>query len=127
MYSVPINPLYGLVSCIAAKVSKQYEMCGADEIWLAMFAGVPQAGAAAATFLVSTFLNTQDLTDHTAAMLETSAFCRSYILCGLTEAGQSKLYSWEKGRAWVEVSVPGQTDAEPGLTFWDIQKLFKNA
>jgi hypothetical protein len=107
-------------------VAKQYEISGTDETWLAIFAGVPQAGAAAATFLIATFVNVQDITARTAAVLERSAFCRSYILCGLTEAGQPRLYSWEKGRAWVELSVSGQTVAEPTLTFWDIQKLFKH-
>jgi hypothetical protein len=126
-YAVPTEPLQELVCCIQAKVSKQYEVSATDEAWLAVFAGVPQPGAAAATFLVTTFLNVQHLTTHTAALLETSVFRRCHILCGLTEAGHPKLYSWDKGHAWTEVSLPGQTAPEPMPTFWDIQKLFRNA
>ena len=95
-YAVPIDPLPGLVCCIQAKETKRYEVSATDEVWLAIFAGVPQLGAAATTFLVTTFFNVHHLTAHTADLLETSVFGRCYILCGLTEAGQPKVYSWRK-------------------------------
>ena len=126
-YAVPAEPLHGLVSRIHAKASKHYELSGTDEAWLAIFAGMPQTGAAAATFLVTTFLNCQQLTVHTTDLLETSVFRRSYILCELTEAGQPKLYSWEKGHAWAEVMLPGEVTPRPSPTFWDIQRLFRKA
>jgi len=125
-YAVPADPLHGLVRRIRAKVSKQYDVSAADEAWLAIFAGVPQSGGAAATFLVTTFLNCQQLTSHTAPLLETSVFGRSYILCELTETGQPKLYAWEKGHAWNDVRLPGQRTPAPSPTSWDIQKLFRN-
>jgi len=124
-YAIPANTLHGLVYRIQAKVSKHYELSETDEAWLAIFAGVPQSGAAAATFFATTFLNPQQLTLHTAPLLETSMFARSYILCELTETGQPKLYAWEKGRAWTDLRLPGQVPPLPSLTFWDIQKLFK--
>jgi hypothetical protein len=126
-YAVPADPLHGLVCRIQAKVSKQYELSATDEAWLAIFAGLPQLGAAAATFLVTTFLNCQQLTIHTAALLETSVFRRSYILCELAEAGQPKLYSWEKGQVWIEVGLPGRASPGPSPTFWDIQRLVTKA
>jgi len=101
-YAVAADPLRGLVCRIQAKMSKHYDLSGADEAWLAIFAGVPQSGAAAATFLVTTFLNSQQLTIHTAPLLEASMFHRSYILCELTETGHPRLYAWEKGCAWTE-------------------------
>ena len=88
---------------------------------------MPQTGAAAATFLVTTFLNCQQLTVHTTDLLETSVFRRSYILCELTEAGQPKLYSWEKGHSWAEVMLPGEATRRPSPTFWDIQRLFRKS
>lgn len=124
-YPVPADPLRGLPCRIEAKTSKQYDLSGVDEVWLAIFAGVPQSGAAAATFLVTTFLNSQQLTIHTVPLLEASIFRRSYILCELTETGHPRLYAWEKGRAWTELSLPGQAPPLPSPTFWDIQKLFR--
>jgi hypothetical protein len=126
-YAVPADPVHGLVCRIQAKISKQYDLSGTDEAWLAIFAGVPQSGAAAATFLVTTFLNSQQLTMHTAPLLEPSIFRRSYILCELTEAGHPRLYAWEKGCAWTEVRLPGQVPPLSSPTFWDIQKLFRKA
>ncbi|MGH2360047.1 MAG: hypothetical protein ACRDGM_05835, partial [bacterium] len=87
-YAVPAHPLHGLVSRIHAKVSKRYDLSVTDEAWLTIFAGVPQSGATAATFLFTTFLNCQQLSVHTTPLLETSIFARSYILCDLTESGQ---------------------------------------
>jgi hypothetical protein len=124
-YAVPADPLNGLLYRIRAKVSKQYELSVADEVWLAIFAGVPQTGATAATSLVTKFLNCQQLTIHTAGLLETSVFRRCYIFCELTEAGQPKLYSWEKAQAWTEVKLPGQATPGPSPTFWEIQKLLR--
>lgn len=106
-------------------MSKQYDLAGTDEAWLAIFAGVPQSGATAATFLVTTFLNPETLTIHTAPLLEASIFHRTYILCELTEAGHPRLYAWEKGRDWAEVKLPGQGTSQPSSTFWDIQKFFR--
>ena len=124
-YALPATPLHGLVCRIQAKVSKQYDLSAIDEAWLAIFAGVPQSGAAAATLLITTFLNCQQLTVHTAPLLETSIFVRSYIFCELNETGQPKLYAWEKGRAWSEVRLPGQATPLVSTTFWDIQRLFR--
>jgi len=125
-YAVPADPLQGLVRRIHAKVSKQYDLSATDEAWLAIFAGVPQSGAAAATFLLTTFLSCQQLSSHTAPLLETSVFDRCYIFCELTETGQPKLYAWDKGHAWTEVKLPGEATPVPSPTFWDIQKLFRN-
>lgn len=124
-FAVPSDPLGGLVHRIQAKMSKQYDLNGTDEAWLAIFAGVPQSGATAATFLVTTFLNPQLLTIHTAPLLEASIFSRSYILCELTEIGHPLLYAWEKGGAWTEVGLSRQTPSPASSTFWDIQKLFR--
>jgi hypothetical protein len=124
-YAVPTNPLHGLISRIQAKTSKQYDLSGSDEAWLVIFAGVPQSGAVAATFLVTTFLNGEQLTIHTSALLEASIFSRSYLFCELTELGRPRLYGWQKGRDWTEVSLPGQTTPPPSPTFWDIQKAFR--
>jgi hypothetical protein len=124
-YAVPADPLRGLVYRIQAKISKQYDLSGTDEAWLAIFAGVPQSGAAAATFLATTLLNSRQLTVHAAPLLEASIFHRSYVLCELTETGHPRLYAWEKGRAWIEVTLTGQAPPSPSPTFWDIQKLFR--
>jgi hypothetical protein len=125
-YAVPTDPLPGLVSCIQTKASKQYELSMTDEVWLAIFAAVPELGATAATFLVTAFLNLQLLTSRTVGMLERSPFRRSYIFCGLTVTGRPKLYSWVKGGVWTEVAVPGRVPPERMLTFWDIQKVFRH-
>ncbi len=124
-YAVPADPLRGLINRILAKVSKQYDVSGTDEAWLTIFAGVPQLGAAAATFLVTTFVNPEQLTIHTAPLLEASIFHRCYVLCELTETGHPRLYAWEKGRAWTEVRLPGQSPPSPPPTFWDIQRLLR--
>ena len=126
-YAVPADPLHGLVCRIQAKVSKRYDLSATDEAWLAVFAGVSQAGAAAATFLVTTFLNCQQLTVHTSELLETSVFRSSYILCELTEAGQPKLYSWEKGGAWTEARIPGPDAPGPSPTFGKSRSFFRKA
>ena len=122
-YPVPIDPLPGLVSRIRAKVSKRYDLSGMEEAWLAIFAGVPQLGATAATFLLPTFLNCHALTAHTSDSLEASVFRCAYILCELTEVEQPKLYSWEKGRAWTEVRLLGQHTPRPS-PFWEIKRQF---
>lgn len=124
-YAVPANSLRGLVYRIQAKMSKQYDLSGTDEAWLAIFAGVPQSGATAATFLVTTFLNSQQLTIQTTPLLEASIFHRSYVFCELTETGHPRLYAWEKGHTWTEVRLSGQSPWLPSPTFWDIQKLFR--
>jgi hypothetical protein len=126
-YSAPTDPLNGLVRRIQAKVSKRYKLSATDEAWLAVFAGVPQVGAAASTFLVTAFLNCQQLTVRTSNLLEASVFRRSYILCELTETGQPRLYSWEKGRAWTEVTITGEVTPGPLSTFWSIQKFFRKS
>ncbi|MHA6848133.1 hypothetical protein [Ralstonia syzygii] len=123
-HTLPAASLPGLVSRIQAKVKKHYELSPTDEAWLAIFAGVTQPGAAAATLLVTSFIDCEQLTICTAPLLEASVFHRCYIFCKLTEAGQPKLYLWEKGRAWTEVTLPSQATPGPVPTFWDIQKLF---
>ena len=122
-YWLPADPLKGLVARIRAKVSKHYDVSATDEVWLAIFAGLPQPGATAATFLLKTFLNCPKLTDHTASLLEASIFSRSYILCGHTEAGQPKLYVWKKYEIWTEVKLADRTPETKASTFWEIRNL----
>lgn len=127
-YWPPYNPLPRLVRRINAKAFKSYDLTGADEFWLAIFAGVPQEGAVASTSLFPMALDCQELTTLTtltASSLENSQFVKCHIFCELAVSGPC-LYSWQRGARWREVPLPGRrTDSEPSLTFWDIQKLFK--
>lgn len=110
---------------ISEKASKHYDLAGADELWLVIFACAPQWGATAATFLFPPALDCQRLSALTTSILQASQFIGCQIFCELADGGP-RLYSWTRGGHWSEVTLPGpRTDSGPWPSFWDIQKLFK--
>ncbi len=88
-YWVSLDPIPGLVGRVKEKVSKSYELTGADEFWLVIFAGVPQWGAVTSTFLFPLSLDCQRLSALTASLLQNSGFGRCYIFCELADRGVS--------------------------------------
>jgi len=125
VYAVSLDPLPGLVRRINEKASNSYELTGADEFWLAIFAGVPQWGAVASTFLFPPSLDCKRLSELTASSLQKSQFVCCHIFCELADNGP-RFYSWREGGHWSEVALPGRrAKSMPSPTFWDIQKLFK--
>lgn len=98
------DPHPGLFYRISEKAEKHYDRLHAtDEIWLAIFAGVPQL-AVIPTMLITPFLRCLQLTTQTKSLLEASQFSRCYIFCELNESGNSKLYAWCRGGSWMEAS-----------------------
>ncbi|HVC37540.1 MAG TPA: hypothetical protein VNF46_03965 [Gammaproteobacteria bacterium] len=84
-YWVPPDPLPGITKRIGEKTKKAYDTSGADETWLAIFAGVSQLGALASTFIFKLAVNCSKLNEHTGDMLKTSLFSRCYLHCAITE------------------------------------------
>lgn len=107
LYWVPLEAPSGLIRRIKAKASKSYELTGSDEFLLAIFAGVPQIGACASTFLFPMALDCQNLTTLTASSLQNSQFVKCHIFCDLALEGP-KLYSWQRGDHWRAVTLLGQ-------------------
>lgn len=117
----------GLTRRISEKTAKSYDVSDANELWLAIFAGVPQLGAVASTFLPTIFLNLDELNKQTISLLENSQFSRCYLFCELTENGP-KLYCWIKDNQWHEIKIANREPAEEAtLSFWDIQQLLKGS
>lgn len=109
---VPPDPTPGLVRRINEKVSKSYDLAKVDEFWLVIFAGVPQIGAVASTFLIPQALDCHKLSARTVLSLEKSRFDCCHIFCLLAHNGP-RLFSWQKGDDWREVPLPGRkTDSE---------------
>jgi len=127
-YGVPIDPLPGLTKRIEEKTKKRYDVSGADEVWLAIFAGVPQPGAVASTLIDTTFLDCGKLNTQTGLMLQNSQFSRCYVFCELTEKGHPVAYCWTKEDQWQEIEIKVRQEqiysAQPP-SFWDIQKGLK--
>jgi len=65
---------------------------------LAVFAGVPQLGAVAATCLPTAFLSCNDLTAHTSALFEASAFSASTFCANWLRSGSRSFIRGRRGR-----------------------------
>jgi hypothetical protein len=125
-YWPPVDPMPAIVRRITEKTSKRYDVIDADETWLAIFAGVPQLGATASTFMLSLALNTQQLTSKSVSLLDKSQFSRCYIFCNLTENGHPRLYSWHRGNSWNEVVLTeARSNSVSAPSVLDILKHFR--
>ncbi len=82
----PTDPLPGITKRIGEKTKKAYDTSGADETWLAIFAGASQPVALASTFIFKLAVNCSKLNEQTGDMLKTSLFSRYYLHCAMTES-----------------------------------------
>lgn len=105
-YWVSTDPLPGITKRIREKTKKAYDTSGADETWLAIFAGVPQPGTLASTFIFKLAVNCSKLNEQTGDMLKTSLFSRCYLHCAMTENRHSVIFCWTKESGWQEIQNP---------------------
>lgn len=124
-YSVVLDPIPGLVKSIGRKTQKSYDLSGADDLWLAIFAAVAQPGAVASTFLFPQALDLEKLEAATSSVLQKSRFSRCYLFCELVANNGPVIYCWKKESRWHKVNH-GRTNSTQGPTFWDIQKEFQS-
>jgi hypothetical protein len=107
-----------LVAAIERSISRKALMsfAGFDEFWLLLCCGVPEFGAIAATFVMTSLLDTGSLDNATLDKLARSKYSRAFIHA-ILGAEEKALYHWEHGGGWSKSTMPVPPE-EQRPDFW---------